>query len=97
MRAGHYAGLAEEAKHLLSRGVSPNERDANGWTPLMYAAYGGHLRLVKVLLDAGADPLANYLGFDSVYWAVHAGHEEVSLTRHWAICGSMNGSSILRK
>jgi uncharacterized protein len=40
---------------LLKSKADVNQRDNNKWTPLMHAAQSGTLRLVKVLLDAGAD------------------------------------------
>lgn len=40
------------AMQLVSRGASVNK---TGWTPLHYAATGGHLRLAAFLLGAGAD------------------------------------------
>ena len=39
---------------LLAAGVDPNERNQRGWTPLCTAAHSGHLELVRLLLDAGA-------------------------------------------
>jgi hypothetical protein len=40
---------------LLSQGTDVNARNANGWTPLMYACHYGHFTVVKVLVDANAD------------------------------------------
>ena len=36
--------------------VNINARDAGGWTPLMRAAAGGHLDIMRFLLSNGADP-----------------------------------------
>ena len=44
--------LVEEAAVYL------DPRDANGWTPLFFAASNGFLDAVKLLLSAGADPRA---------------------------------------
>ena len=40
-----------------------NARSAQGYTPLHVAAWHGHLSIVKLLLDSGADPLAMTEGF----------------------------------
>lgn len=46
----------EMVKLLLERGVNPNTPStAVGYTPLMQAANGANLELVKLLIDAGAD------------------------------------------
>ncbi|KAL9115816.1 MAG: hypothetical protein Q9227_000184 [Pyrenula ochraceoflavens] len=52
------AGNVEDALVLLiSRNVEVRLYDPDGWTPLMHAVNGGHVVLVKRLLEAGADPL----------------------------------------
>jgi len=40
---------------LLKSGSSPNSQDNNGSIPLHTAAYNGHLDLVKLLVESGAD------------------------------------------
>lgn len=40
---------------LLEKGVSPNVRDSEGVPALMWASEGGHIDIVKFLLDEGAD------------------------------------------
>ncbi|KAH8044394.1 hypothetical protein JL722_14714 [Aureococcus anophagefferens] len=39
---------------LLEQGGDPEAKDKGGWTPLIYAAYGGNLECVKVILETGA-------------------------------------------
>jgi uncharacterized protein len=43
------------AKALIDRGAVLDERDKDGFTPLIWAANRGAARLVKLLLDSGAD------------------------------------------
>lgn len=40
---------------LLRAGADPSLPRADGWTPLMHAAYEGNPQLLRLLLDAGAD------------------------------------------
>ncbi len=44
-------GHAELAQELIDRGADVNKP---GWTPLHYAATGGHVALIRMLLDAHA-------------------------------------------
>jgi len=48
--------IKDQVQALMKSGVNPNSQDENGMTPLMAAAGNGHLELVKLLLDAGANP-----------------------------------------
>lgn len=50
-----FYGDDEGAELLLEKGVSVKNKDTNGYTPLHRAAHGGHLSLVKLFLDRGAD------------------------------------------
>lgn len=49
------AGNAGTVKLLLEKGADANTEDANGWTPLMRAAWHGHADVMGLLL-AKADP-----------------------------------------
>ena len=55
------SGDVEGLRKALRDGFDPNEVEQDGdkmmggWTPLMYAAQGGHLESVSALVDAGAD------------------------------------------
>lgn len=44
-------GLTDMARRLIARGADVNK---TGWTPLHYAATGGHQTLIAMLLDANA-------------------------------------------
>ena len=48
-------GNTSKVKELLETGADPNVQDDNGWTPLNYATYNGHIEIVKLLLDAEVD------------------------------------------
>lgn len=42
-------------QHLLKVGADKEKRSRDtGWTPLHFAAWNGHLEVVRVLLDFGA-------------------------------------------
>jgi hypothetical protein len=80
-------GSIECVRLLLRLGNSANEPDECGSTPLMYAAQGG-LELVRLLVEAGADPNALAEDFipevdegcryrSALFWAALAGREEV--------------------
>lgn len=56
----------EEIRRLLLEGLDPNTRHRLGWTALMVAAMNTQHNVVKLLLDAGADPNLGD-GFSSVY------------------------------
>jgi len=70
MRAAD-AGRVDEVRRLLRNGADANEKmdDLGGLNALMLAARRGHLAVIKVLLEAGADPNshggAHGLGFFS--------------------------------
>ena len=40
---------------LLDNGADPEATDSMGWTPLIYAAYGGHLAVTEIILDQGVE------------------------------------------
>lgn len=50
------AGDAAEVRAQLARKATAGERDAYGRTPLHVAAYGGHQNVMRLLVQAGADP-----------------------------------------
>ncbi len=73
------AGETEIARALLSRGVDPSARGNHGMTALHEAAWGGHLDLVRLLVEAGAavDLRERQFGATPVGWAAHGGRLNV--------------------
>ena len=74
----------EEVATLLASGIDPNSRDAAGDPFLISAAWIGSARIVKLLLDSGADPslrgsdgrtALERLMQNTEYW--DQGHDEV--------------------
>src|SRR5476649_2404567 len=56
-----------------------NSKNTNGLTPLDYAAYSGHIDVVKLLLENKADVNAtNKSGMTPLSFAVDAGHRDVA-------------------
>ena len=72
------SGNADMVKELIESGSEVNQQDKQGWIPLSWAAGKGHLAVVDLLLQRGADPLA--VGRDlrtPQMIALAAGHAEV--------------------
>lgn len=46
----------EIVRHLLQAGANPNHGDMCGYTPLMAAVCADAIHIVKLLIEAGADP-----------------------------------------
>lgn len=76
IRGGRYA-VAETL--LANPAVSPNSRDQEGWTALMYAARAENPHLVMLLLKAGVDlDLVNREGETALVVAVRRGNVEAA-------------------
>ena len=50
-----YNGMDDSVIFLLSLGLDPNLKDKNGYTALHYAVKRNHIRIIKKLLQKGAD------------------------------------------
>lgn len=69
------AGDWEALQRLAASPTVVNQEDHKGYSPLMLAAYHGHLEAVRVLLAAGANPNGRDLGGSTILMgAAFKGH-----------------------
>ncbi|KAK8925489.1 Ankyrin repeat domain-containing protein 50 [Metarhizium anisopliae] len=70
---GIYSAVRDQ---LVKDNMDPNSRDTENQTPLSYAAQNGHVAVVQLLLDHGADASLNYeFGSTSpLFFAASRGH-----------------------
>lgn len=62
---------------LIELGCDPKAVDKMGWSPLTWAASGGHVNILAALMAQGADfKLADERGRTPLHWAAERGHVE---------------------
>ncbi len=71
------AGNLARVKKALAAGADVNDEDEDGHTPLMAAAWRGDLKIVQLLVAAGADPNRWGQGDTPLNRAASGGHREV--------------------
>ncbi|CAH0028484.1 unnamed protein product [Clonostachys rhizophaga] len=59
------SGHASIVQELIAAGIEPDQDDVAGLKPLHYAVEKNHHEVVKVLLEAGANPLTPYTNSES--------------------------------
>ena len=77
MRASLNGDIAQ-VRAMLAIGVDPNSKTKHGYTALMGAALNGHLDIIKILLDAGADPEVEASGKTPIDLSTTLGFEEIT-------------------
>ncbi|HEV2833675.1 MAG TPA: TonB family protein [Pyrinomonadaceae bacterium] len=71
------SGDASVVSAVLANGADVNERTGGGQTPLILATIFNHTHLIRLLLEAGADPsLRDNLGLNAIDWAQRRGATE---------------------
>ena len=79
MLAAAASGSVTIVAHLATvHSQDVNQKDESGWTPLHWAAFGGHLTIVRFLIDEGATVNAESANGDApLDVAAGRGHSEV--------------------
>ena len=81
LMAASYRGDLRDVRQLLAEGVDPNAADEHHRTALSFAARGGHIKIMEVLISSGAwvDPHEDYDVYETPLMAavIHGQFEAV--------------------
>ncbi len=79
VKAAHTADVTDRiTNHPLLVYATVTDGIFKGDTPLHWAAYQGHTRVIQILLDAGADPIVTDSdGITPFHWAAREGHTKI--------------------
>ena len=73
-------GRGEMVNILLELGTDVNAKDAQGSTPIMFAAQHGHTAIVRKLLEKNANPTTRGThGFTALGLVMQHGHQDTIL------------------
>lgn len=71
-------GDEKQVAELLKQDIDVNERAEYGWTALLYASAQGYPKILRLLLDAGANPdIGNVHGVTSLMFGARYGNSDV--------------------
>ena len=70
-------GDSNSVRNCLQNGADPNYMGSQGTTPLMEASWEGHMDIVRLLLEAGADVKSRVTGRSAVDFAKARGHRDI--------------------
>jgi hypothetical protein len=71
-------GNIEAVKQHLASGADVNVKDTNRWTPLHYAAWKGHKKIVVTLIAKGADVNAKNRYGTPLHLPAGSGHKDIA-------------------
>ena len=86
------------AQGLLERGANVHARGSHGWYALMWASYSGHIAVITVLLNRGADPDSHDQYYSALSQAAGHDHLQVCLlliSRRANLMLALNGGTAL--
>jgi Ankyrin repeats (many copies) len=80
LRRAASAGEVAKVRELLDKGVDVDAVNQYGATALSFASRRGHVEVIKLLLERGADPLRrdNFNGLTPLLFALRQGHTEIA-------------------
>ncbi|CAM9172377.1 unnamed protein product [Ectocarpus sp. 4 AP-2014] len=78
VHAAARAGKLQKVQDFIAKGGDVNKPDREHCSPLMWACWGGHVEIVKRLLDEGAKPdTFSHQHASAMHWATWGGHTEI--------------------